>query len=47
MIAPGTKGKGRKVRTSHSGFRAIQETATIQVGSGFIRGIPDNPNWEE
>jgi hypothetical protein len=28
------------IQTSHSGFRAIQKIATIQVSSGFIRGIP-------
>ncbi len=28
------------IHTSHSGFRAVQKIATIQVSSGFIRGIP-------
>jgi hypothetical protein len=32
------------IDTSHSGFWAIQKIATIQVSSGFIRGIPGYTN---
>jgi hypothetical protein len=36
----GRPGMPVAIHISHSGFRAIQKIATIQVSSGFIRGIP-------
>jgi len=37
---PATPRMPGTIHRSHSGFRAIQKIASIQVSSGFIRGIP-------